>query len=178
MSKPASSAARASRTTSSGAVDVDCRPKRNGRTGSTIPGAAVLLVSVAAALQSGERSGASDAGRRGEVMLKNLGSPDGVLAVEVVGKLEKDDYVSVHVPGLQVLLDAYGAIRCVFVFVFGDQYAGLTVGGTVEDSKLYLFELAQAEAAIEWAGHRPGAQRPRLVRTVRSEEPAGALDTC
>ena len=137
---------------------------------------------------SEERSGASDAGRRGGVMLKKLGSPDTVLAVEVVGKLEKDDYVLV--PGLQALLDAYGEIRC--VFVFGDQYAGLTVGGTVEDSKLYLselvhrdigkwkrcavvtshdwlrhaisvfrfmmpgdvecFELAQAEAAIEWAG--------------------------
>jgi hypothetical protein len=108
-------------------------------------------------------------------MLKKLGSPDTVLAVEVVGKLEKDDYVRVLVPGLQALLDAYGEIRC--VFVFGDQYAGLTVGGTVEDSKLYLselvhrdigkwkrcfrfmmpgdvecFELAQAEAAIEWAG--------------------------
>jgi hypothetical protein len=32
-------------------------------------------------------------------MLKKLGSPDTVLAVEVVGKLEKDDYVLV--PGLQ-----------------------------------------------------------------------------
>lgn len=123
-------------------------------------------------------------------MLKKLGSPDRVLAVDVVGKLEKDDYVSVLVPGLQALLDAYGEIRC--VFVFGDEYAGLTVGGTMEDSKLYLselvhrdigkwkrcavvtshewlrhaisvfrfmmpgdvecFELAQAEAAIEWAG--------------------------
>ncbi len=37
MWKPAFSAARASRATSSGAVDVDCRPNRNGRTTPTIP---------------------------------------------------------------------------------------------------------------------------------------------
>ena len=38
-------------------------------------------------------------------MLKKLGSPDTVLAVEVVGKLEKDDYQTVLVPGLNGLLD-------------------------------------------------------------------------
>ena len=72
-------------------------------------------------------------------MLQKLGSPDTVLAVEVVGKLEKGDYETVLVPGLQEMLDAHGEIRC--VFVFGDEYTGLTVGGTIEDSKLYLSEL-------------------------------------
>ena len=38
-------------------------------------------------------------------MLKKLGSPDTVLAVEVVGKLEKDDYRTVLVPGLDDLLE-------------------------------------------------------------------------
>jgi SpoIIAA-like len=78
-------------------------------------------------------------------MLKKLGSPDTVLAVEVVGKLEKDDYRTVLVPGLNGLLDRYGEIRC--VFVFGDEYTGLTVGGTLEDSKLYLAELVHHELA-------------------------------
>jgi hypothetical protein len=76
-------------------------------------------------------------------MLKKLGSPDTVLAVEVVGKLEKDDYQGVLVPGLRQLLRAHGEIRC--VFVFGDEYTGLTVGGTVEDSKLYLSELVHRD---------------------------------
>ena len=53
----------------------------------------------------------SDAGRRGEVNLKKLGSPDTVLAVEVVGKLEKDDYQGVLVPGLRQLLEAHGCRR-------------------------------------------------------------------
>jgi SpoIIAA-like len=76
-------------------------------------------------------------------MLKKIDSPDTVLAVEVVGKLEKEDYQTVLVPGLRALLDGPGEIRC--VFVFADEYTGLTVGGTVEDSKLYLAELVHRE---------------------------------
>ena len=59
-------------------------------------------------------------------MLERIDSPDTVLAVEVVGKLEKEDYQRVLVPGLRALLDGPGEIRC--VFVFGDNYSGLTVG--------------------------------------------------
>jgi len=76
-------------------------------------------------------------------MLKKLGSPDTVLAVEVVGKLEKDDYETVLVPGLNGLLDRYREVRR--AFVFGDEYTGLTAGGTVEDSKLYVSELAHRD---------------------------------
>jgi hypothetical protein len=76
-------------------------------------------------------------------MLRKIDSPDTVLAVEVVGRLQKDDYTNVLDPGLQALLNAHGAIRC--VFVFGDEYTGLTVGGTIEDSKLYLGELVHRD---------------------------------
>jgi hypothetical protein len=76
-------------------------------------------------------------------MLRKLGSPDTVLAVEVVGKLEKGDYESVLVPGIEKLLESHGAIRC--VFVFGDEYTGLTAGGMAEDSKLYLTELVHRD---------------------------------
>jgi hypothetical protein len=76
-------------------------------------------------------------------MVKKLGSPDTVLAVEVVGKLEKDDYQTVLVPGLNGLLDRHGEIRC--VFVFGDEYTGLTVGGTVEDFTLSFSELVHRD---------------------------------
>jgi hypothetical protein len=76
-------------------------------------------------------------------MLQKLGSPDTVLAVEVVGKLEKDDYTTVLAPGLEQLIEAHGAIRC--VLVFGDRYTGLTVGGTVEDSKLFVSELVHRD---------------------------------
>ena len=76
-------------------------------------------------------------------MLEKIDSPDTVLAVEVVGKLEKEDYQTVLVPGLRALLDGPGEIRC--VFVFGDKYTGLTVGGVVEDSKLSLSELVHRD---------------------------------
>ena len=76
-------------------------------------------------------------------MLKKIDSPDTVLAVEVVGKLTKEDYETVLVPRLRGLLDGPGEIRC--VFVFGDEYTGLTVGGTVEDSKLYFSELVHRD---------------------------------
>jgi SpoIIAA-like len=78
-------------------------------------------------------------------MLKKIDGPGTVLAVEVVGKLEKEDYRTVLVPGLRALLDGPGEIRC--VFVFADEYTGLTVGGTVEDSKLYLAELVHGDLA-------------------------------
>ena len=78
-------------------------------------------------------------------MLKKIDGPGTVLAVEVVGKLEKEDYRTVLVPGLRALLDGPGEIRC--VFVFADEYTGLTVGGTVEDSKLYLAELVHRDLA-------------------------------
>jgi hypothetical protein len=76
-------------------------------------------------------------------MVKKLGSPDTVLAVEVIGKLEKDDYQTVLVPGLNGLLDRHGEIRC--VFVFGDEYTGLTVGGTVEDFTLSFSDLVHRD---------------------------------
>jgi hypothetical protein len=76
-------------------------------------------------------------------MLEKLGSPDTVLAVEVVGQLEKDDYTTVLVPGLEHLIQVHGAIGC--VFVFGDRDAGLTVGGTVADSKLFVSELVHRD---------------------------------
>jgi hypothetical protein len=66
-----------------------------------------------------------------------------VLAVEVVGKLGKEDYETVLRPALRAMIDGPGEIRC--VFVFGDAYTGLTVGGTVEDATLYLGELVHRE---------------------------------
>lgn len=120
-------------------------------------------------------------------MLKKLGSPDTVLAVEVVGKLEKADYESVLVPGLQHLLESHGAIRC--VFVFGDEYTGLTTGGVVEDSKLYLSELAHRDigkwtrcavvTSHEWLRHAISVFRfmmPGEVECFDPSQAAAAID--
>jgi hypothetical protein len=76
-------------------------------------------------------------------MLQKLDSPANVCAVEVVGKLEKADYDSVLLPALRQQIDGPGEIR--IVFVFGERYEGLTIGGNLADAKLYFGELLHHE---------------------------------
>ena len=76
-------------------------------------------------------------------MYEILDSPENVFAIEVVGKLEKDDYEKVLVPAVQKMIDGPGEIRA--VFVFGDRYEGLTAGATWADTKLYVGELLHRE---------------------------------
>jgi hypothetical protein len=112
-------------------------------------------------------------------MLKQLGSPDTVLAVEVVGKLEKEDYETVLVPGVQALLDQHGAVRC--VFVFGQEYTGLTVGATLEDSKLFASELVHRDlskwrrcaivTSLDWLRHAVSVFRFMMPGEVQLFEP-------
>ncbi len=72
-------------------------------------------------------------------MLQVIDSPDNVLAVEAVGKLERKDYETVLVPGITRLLDGPGEIRV--VFVFADEFEGLTAGATASDAQLFVDEL-------------------------------------
>jgi hypothetical protein len=72
-------------------------------------------------------------------MLEKLESPDSVLAVEVVGKLEKADYETVLIPAIDAQIKDAGEIRS--VWVFGEKYQGLTAGAVSSDAKLYLGEL-------------------------------------
>jgi hypothetical protein len=76
-------------------------------------------------------------------VLRKIDSPDNVLAIEVVGKLEASDYRDVILPALRSLIEARDEIRC--VFVFGDEYTGLTVGGEIQDSKLFVDELVHGD---------------------------------
>jgi hypothetical protein len=76
-------------------------------------------------------------------MLKKLDSPDAVVALEVVGKLEMKDYDDVLVPALTDMIARTGEIR--LVFVFGDEYESLTTGGTWADAKLYVGELVHRD---------------------------------
>lgn len=113
-------------------------------------------------------------------MLEVLESPETVLAVEVVGKLEKDDYQTVLLPGLQTLLGEHGAIRC--VFVFGDAYTGLTAGGLAEDSKLFLGELVHRDlskwrrcavvTSLDWLRHAITVFRFMMPGEVQCFEPS------
>ena len=76
-------------------------------------------------------------------MLEKLDSPDSVLAVEVVGKLEKADYETVILPAIDAQIEGAGEIRS--VWVFGEKYQGLTAGAVASDAKLYLGELVHRD---------------------------------
>jgi hypothetical protein len=76
-------------------------------------------------------------------MLQKLESPANVCAVEVVGTLEKADYDTVLLPALRQQVEGPGEIR--LVFVFGDRYEGLTIGGNLADAQLYVHELFHHE---------------------------------
>jgi SpoIIAA-like len=93
-----------------------------------------------------EQSGRDDGrprydGRRPRA--RDPGQRENVFAIEVVGKLEKDDYEKVLVPAVQKMIDGPGEIRA--VFVFGDRYESLTAGATWADLKLYVGELLHRE---------------------------------
>ena len=76
-------------------------------------------------------------------MLEKLESPDSVLAVEVVGKLEKADYETMLRPAIDAQIMGAGEIRC--VWVFGEKYQGLTAGAVGSDAGLFLGELVHRD---------------------------------
>ena len=69
-------------------------------------------------------------------MLEQLESPPNVIAIKAVGKLAKDDYTNVLSPAIKALMDSTGELRA--VIVIGDDYEGITPGGTWEDMKTGL----------------------------------------
>jgi hypothetical protein len=76
-------------------------------------------------------------------MLETIDSPESVVALKAVGKLQKDDYDSVLVPALRRLIDGPGEIR--LVLVLAEDFDGLTVGGTAADAGLFTKELFHRE---------------------------------
>ena len=76
-------------------------------------------------------------------MLEKIDSPEGVVALKAVGKLEKKDYDSVLLPALRAMIDGPGEIR--LVLVLAGEFEGLTAGGTAADAGLYVNELFHRE---------------------------------
>lgn len=119
-------------------------------------------------------------------MIRVLDSPDGVLAVEVVGMLEKNDYDTVILPGLAALIDGGGEIR--FVVLFGETFEGLATSGTVADAHLYVDEIVHGDLSkwrrcavvtdIHWLRHSVALFRwmmPGEVATFDAAEVAAAI---
>ena len=69
-------------------------------------------------------------------VLENL--PENVFGVEAIGTVTDDDYEQVLVPKVAEHRAAHGKIR--FVYVFGEQFEGWTMGALWDDAKLGLTE--------------------------------------
>jgi len=69
-------------------------------------------------------------------MLEQLESPPNVIAIKAVGKLAKDDYTNLLTPAVKALMESTGELRA--VIVVGDEFDGMTPGGTWEDLKTGL----------------------------------------
>ena len=74
-------------------------------------------------------------------MLERLESPPNVIAIKAVGKLAKDDYTNVLTPAIKALMDSTGELRA--VIVVGDEFDGITPGGTWEDLKTGMQHLTK-----------------------------------
>jgi hypothetical protein len=64
------------------------------------------------------------------------GLPDNVLGVEASGKVTDADYETVLIPAVRDMRDAHERIR--FVYVFGKDFDGWSMGALWEDAKLGL----------------------------------------
>lgn len=92
-------------------------------------------------------------------MIERLESPETVLAVRAVGKIDAVDYERVLQPAVQEMLDARGELR--LVYVLGDEFDGYTAGAGWEDAKLGLGNLSKWERCAvvtnhEWVEHLIG----------------------
>ncbi len=67
-------------------------------------------------------------------MFQRIETPDGVLALRAIGKVERSDYETVLEPAVEAMIADKGEVR--FVFVLGDEFDGYTAGATWEDAKL------------------------------------------
>ena len=73
--------------------------------------------------------------------MEKLESPPNVIAIKAVGKLAKDDYQNVLTPAIKALIESTGELRA--VIVIGDDFDGITPGGTWEDFRTGLQHLGK-----------------------------------
>ena len=66
------------------------------------------------------------------------GLPENVVAVEVVGKVEADDYKNVLDPAVAKAVEAYGKVR--ILYVIGEEYESFSAGAMWQDAKVGVGE--------------------------------------
>jgi hypothetical protein len=69
-------------------------------------------------------------------MLKRIDSPDGVVALEVVGRLQNEDYETMVIPAIDDQLGLPGRLR--FVFVLAEDADAPDEGALLDDAVVHL----------------------------------------
>ena len=114
------------------------------------------------------------------------GMPPGVLGLEAVDDVEKDDYENVVVPAIESAIAEHGKVR--LVYVLGPQFDEYEGGAVWEDLKLGIrhpasYERIAVVTDAPWAGHAiklfsvlwPGQARAfRLAQLQAAKEWAAA----
>jgi hypothetical protein len=101
-------------------------------------------------------SGGQPAARKGNIMIRLLsGMPAGVLGLEAVDDVEKEDYENVILPAIETALAEHGKVR--LVYVLGREFDDYEGGAAWEDLKLGLrhptkFERVAVVTDARWAG--------------------------
>ena len=79
------------------------------------------------------------------MMLKRIDSPDCVVALEVVGRLENIDYEDVVIPAIDDRLDRPGELR--FVFVLAEEAERPDEGALLDAAVVHLSEVLHRETS-------------------------------
>ena len=115
-------------------------------------------------------------------MLQRIDTPDNVLGLRAVGKLEKSDYETVLEPAVDAMVASNGEVR--LVYVLGDEYDGYTAGAAWEDAKLGISHASKWKRIAvvtnhDWMRHAVsmmGWMVPGEVKTFGVEEESKAIE--
>lgn len=115
-------------------------------------------------------------------MLERIESPEGVLAIRAVGRVEKADYENTLDPAIAEMIATRNEVR--FVYVLGDDFDGYSLPAVFQDAKLGMGHLsAWKRIAVvtdhEWVGHAVGMfgwMVPGDVRVFAVQDQAAAME--
>ena len=92
-------------------------------------------------------------------MLEQIESPENVLALRVVGTVDRSDYETVLEPAVDAMLATHGELR--FVYVIGDEFDSYSLGADWEDMKFGFTHLTK------WKRYAIAADRDWIRHGVR-----------
>jgi hypothetical protein len=115
-------------------------------------------------------------------MLERIDSPENVLAVRAVGKVEKTDYENTLDPAIAEMIQHRDEVR--FVYVLGEDFDGYSAHAVLQDAKLGMSHLSKWKRIAvvtdhDWIQHAVGMfgwMVPGDVKVFPVQEQAAAME--